>query len=364
MQIVPKNRVVAKVPTAGTCIMRDQVVGLLLRVADRLGVPIHWGHKLMDVDLEARTCSFEGNSRRLKVHVGVCVVGADGNYSSVRRVCESKTNLQVQTETWGVQMRYMLAPDPPAESLPEQVDGSSHYVLGADGYVCQQPDGRWSMSMSAIPGVSKPFLLSEEATPENLAELRKLCEENATPFAEHLLTSDEIYKSFYSCRPFKGLIVKCSTLAPMDWIALIGDAAHAVAPFTGEGINSALESATILGNVLSKGGSCSDFDCERREDAHAVYGIALRNRAIVCGTPKEKCANTLMTIMLGIGKKCCCVKGTIQDYMLGKKAEEGVWRYSELAALDNRQRRCLYPCGMCCYSVCCGCKKAEESEHE
>merc|ERR1712037_203621 len=104
-----------------------------------------------------------------------------------------------------------------------------------------------------------------------------------------------------------------------------GDAAHGVAPFTGEGINSALESAMILANVLIQGGSCRQFDDERRLDAHAVHEIALRNRAIVVGDPTELCANTFVTIMLGIGKKLGCVGGTIQDYMLGKRASEGVW---------------------------------------
>merc|ERR1712194_678307 len=100
-------------------------------------------------------------------------------------------------------------------------------------------------------------------SPENVALLRELCEAKATPFAKHLLTNDDVYRSFFSCRAFNGLIVKCSTLAPTDWIALIGDAAHGVAPFTGEGINSALESASILADVLINGGSATDFDSRR-----------------------------------------------------------------------------------------------------
>jgi 2-polyprenyl-6-methoxyphenol hydroxylase-like FAD-dependent oxidoreductase len=163
-------------------------------------------------------------------------VAADGNWSKVRRICEERTDLHVESEEWGVRLRYMLAPDPsPSSRMPDTVDGSVHYVLGADGYVCQQPNGDWSVSMSDPTGENDDWLLSEDSSAQNIARLRELCEAKASPFAEHLLTSDEIYRSHFSCKTFDGKLIKCSTLAPVDWVGLVGDAGHAVAPYTGEG---------------------------------------------------------------------------------------------------------------------------------
>ena len=34
------------------------------------------------------------------------------------------------------------------------------------------------------------------------AKLRALCEKVAAPFAQHLLTSDDIYATFFKCRAF------------------------------------------------------------------------------------------------------------------------------------------------------------------
>ena len=68
----------------------------------------------------------------------------------------------------------------------------------------------------------------------------------------------------------------------------MGDAGHAVAPFTGEGMNSALESAALLARVVNAGGSCAQYDEQRREDAHALWDIALRNKTIVVGTPRSR----------------------------------------------------------------------------
>lgn len=219
---------------------------------------------------------------------------------------------------------------------------------------CANSQMEWSLSYSVLPH-SPEFLSSSEPTPENVAKLKAYCASNSKLFAENLLTSDQVHESFFSCRAFRGDIVKCSSLAPAEWVALIGDAAHAVAPFTGEGINSALESASILANVIIRGGSCKDFDNERREDAHAAYAIACRNRRIVAGTPQQKCTNTFGSIVLGICKKRGCVTGTMQDYMLGRKSANGVWRYSDLIRMDRRQRCCLDPCGMSCFFLCCCC---------
>merc|ERR1712174_75369 len=90
---------------------------------------------------------------------------------------------------------------------------------------------------------------SNDPSPENIAKLKAFITSKESPasyFAEHLSIDDESYASFFKRNIFSGSIIKCSTLAPTDWIALIGDAGHAVAPYTGEGVNSSLESAFVL----------------------------------------------------------------------------------------------------------------------
>jgi len=273
-------------------------------------------------------------------------------------------------------MRYLLTPNPKHTGqppLPATIDGAKHYVLGGDGYVCQQPNGDWSMSLSLtndcadfpeqwltkrrLKGRLKVLTMdycmkSDDPSPENISKLTAYCQQ-AVPsdFVKHLLTNEDIYASFFQHRIFGGTIIKCSTLAPTNWIALIGDAAHAVAPYTGEGVNSALESASVLVEVLSRtndnnNNTCTDFDHVRREDVHALNEFALRNRKLVAGTPTQKRVNLVGTILLGIGKKLHIVSAVMQDYMLGAKAQErDVVSYSELVAMDKRQRRLLDPFG-------------------
>ena len=373
--ILSGEKTVASVASYGLCIMRDQLVGLLLEVADQMNIPIYWKHKFVSIDIDNRNAVFElepkgddddgqedpiKTENKIIVPVEQALVGADGNYSRVRRECESTHHLlTVQEWEWGIRMRYLLAPNPKNTALPPTIDGAVHYVLGADGYVCQQPNGDWSMTLS-ITDESEDFMTSDDPSPENIAKLKAKCQESAAGmFAEHLLTSDEIYASFFQHRVFGGSIIKCSTLAPTDWIALIGDAAHAVAPYTGEGVNSALESASVLAATFCRktdnntnNNTCADFDDLRRKDAHALNEYALRNRTIVAGTPSQKCVNTFGTIVLSIGKKTGFVSAIMQDYMGGAKAKDkDPVPYTELIAMDKRQRRLLDPLGLLCFNT-------------
>merc|ERR1712039_398389 len=100
---------------------------------------------------------------------------------------------------------------------------------------------------------------SNDPNHENITKLKAHVKESAAgTFADDLLRSDDTYASYFKNNCFGGSIIKCSTLAPTDWIALIGDAGHAVAPYMGEGVNASLESACVLvSTTLSSYGTTS-----------------------------------------------------------------------------------------------------------
>lgn len=342
LHIVPGNRTVAKVPTWGTGIMRDQAAQILLESAEQSpNITFFWEHKILDVDVANRACTFrrpDGLQETMRV---TRLVAADGNRSQVRQACEKAVpGFTVEADPWGFQLRFMNS-RPNVD--PRSADPALHYVLGDKGYMCQQPNAVWSVSLRVLPEQDEDFLTANEATADRIGRLREYTETQARLAAD--LLDEQAYRDFYSCRAFGGLVVKCSCLNPAGWICLIGDAAHAVQPATGEGINSGLEDAAVLGRAVVEHPEdpFAAFDAEQRPNAHALNQLALQaKQKVVSPPPRQQAANIMVTIGLGIAKKLHIVEGTAQDFMLGEKArQQGVKPYAELLAMDARQTRGL-----------------------
>ena len=75
-----------------------------------------------------------------------------------------------QADDWGFQLRFMTGRGVPGQTA---VDPANHFVLGDKGYVCQQPDGVWSVSLRVLPESDEDFMTAEVATEDNLQRLRE-----------------------------------------------------------------------------------------------------------------------------------------------------------------------------------------------
>jgi kynurenine 3-monooxygenase len=345
LHVVPNNRTVARVKTFGTGIMRDQVAQVLLEEAEaEETVTLFWEHKFSCIDFATRRCTFTLPDLSEVSFSAARVVAADGNRSKIRTACEKEVEgFSASADPWGFQLRFMTSKGTPGQT---EVDSSVHFVLGDKGYICQQPDGVWSISLRVLPDSDEDFLTAEEATEERVQQLRKYVQTYAKFADEHLL-DDEAYQRYYSCRAFDGVVVKCSSLSPLDWLCFIGDAAHAVQPATGEGINSGLEDAAVLARAVKEHpeNPLAAYDAAHRRNSHALNVLALQAKELVVGTtPRKNAANVMTTIGLGIGKKLRIVEGTKQDFMLGEKARTvGVRSYADLVEMERRQTKWLRP---------------------
>merc|ERR1712032_1498910 len=240
----------------------------------------------------------------------------------------------------GFQLRFLTS-KPGLQSA--QVDAATHYVLGDKGYVCQQPNGVWNVSLRVLPGFDEDFLTANESTPGRIEKLKEYIAQHAG-IAQELL-DDDSYRRFYEGRAFDGVVVKCSCLNPAGWIAVIGDAAHAVQPATGEGINSGLEDAAVLAAAVLQNplDPFSAFDLQHRANAHALQKLAMKARDLVVpASDRARAVDTMVTIGLGVAKKLNIIEGTKQDFMLGELARtRGVKSYAELEEMERWQTRGL-----------------------
>lgn len=84
-------------------------------------------------------------------------------------------------------------------------------------------------------------------------------------------------------------MISCDTLAYEDSVLLMGDAAHTIAPFLGQGINLGLEDCMILEALLKKypgnqAAALSEYERDRRVEGDAAAALSLANYVELSGT--------------------------------------------------------------------------------
>jgi kynurenine 3-monooxygenase len=113
-----------------------------------------------------------------------------------------------------------------------------------------------TVQWTAVIGISeddndKELLLSENATNENISALKAYIKRVAPELLDIFPESnDEPYRKYFGKRSFNGSIVEVNALNYEEFCCLLGDAAHSLIPPTGEGINSGLEDAMILYELM------------------------------------------------------------------------------------------------------------------
>jgi kynurenine 3-monooxygenase len=75
--------------------------------------------------------------------------------------------------------------------------------------------------------------------------------------------------------------MRCSHYHHSDKIVLLGDAAHAMVPFYGQGMNAGFEDLSVLSSILSTQPNLTiafeEYSKKRKADAHAICDLALYN---------------------------------------------------------------------------------------
>src|SRR5205085_11039743 len=101
-------------------------------------------------------------------------------------------------------------------------------------------------------------------------------------FADAVPLMPTLEEDFFT-NPTSSLVtVKCFPWIREDKFALIGDAAHAIVPFFGQGMNCGFEDCSVLNSLLEKYGDdwkkiLSEFQTQRKPDADAIAELALNN---------------------------------------------------------------------------------------
>ena len=246
----------------------------LMDLAEQSGVNIHFSHQLVDVDLNTATAGFK-HGEEIKTVESDFLVGADGAFSEVRN--------ELIKKPWSNYSQYYIDYAYKEFSIPANEDGS-HQIEKNALHIWPRKD----FMLIALPNPDGSFTLtlffskSGELSFDSLDSIEKAEEFFSTYFADALALMPQ-FREEYTTNPAAAMvIVKCFPWTFQDKVMLIGDAAHAIVPFYGQGMNCCFEDCFVFDELLqSHDGNWSElmrkYENSRKPNADAIAELALRN---------------------------------------------------------------------------------------
>lgn len=249
----------------------------LLNIAGEFpNVQFFFDHRCADVDLEHPRITFEDlKTNAFKTVDAPLIFAADGAFSAVRYAIQ-KTDRFNYTQFY-LEHGYKELSIPPGPDGSHRLDPSALHIWP-----------RGNFMLIALPNADGSFTCTLFLPFEGEVSFEKLTDNAAVTaffqryFSDALAQMPTLLEDF-NTNPTSSLItVKC---APWQWqnrILLIGDAAHAIVPFYGQGMNAGFEDCTILDAMHDDlGGDWSkiipQFAQQRKADGDAIAELAQRN---------------------------------------------------------------------------------------
>ena len=260
-------------------VARGPLNRILLEAAEATGgVQVHFEHRLSDFKYNAEGVALDFEDQGEVAHHRI--LGTDGAFSAVRQ-------RMMKTDRFDFSQSYLehgykeIAMPPNAEG-GFAIDPEALHIW---------PRGHFMLM--ALPNPDKTFtctLFAPFNGPNGFSEIPDAQSARAY-FGSHFPDVLDLVPNFdqdWNANPTSSLITtRCSPWHIENRVLLMGDAAHAIVPFYGQGMNSGFEDARVLADLLDDHGGdpsqqewgaiMSKFTELRKANGDAIGDLALRN---------------------------------------------------------------------------------------
>ncbi|MCO6147058.1 NAD(P)/FAD-dependent oxidoreductase [Flavobacterium sp. NRK1] len=248
----------------------------MINLAEAEGVDFFFETKIWDVTMADATLHAgeeeKGPWEDLKYDI---VFGADGAFSRIRHRMQRQSMFNYSQEFLNTGYKELNIPSNPDGT--HKLDKNSLHIWPRQDFM-----------LIALPNLDGSFTctLFMPFEGENSFESLKDKETLETFFATHFPSTIEVIPNLvedFFKNPTSTLVtMKCYPWTYKDKVALIGDAAHAIVPFYGHGMNAGFEDITILNQLMQQYGDdweaiFKEYQVSRKPNADAIAELSYRN---------------------------------------------------------------------------------------
>lgn len=258
-------------------VSRGELNARLMDLAEENGVDIFFNRRCTNIDWDRNLIHFtsEQEARQDAVDADL-IFGADGAYSAARLTHQLQHD-RFQYQQYYIDFGYKELAIPPGTNGEFQLEQNALHIWPRGNYM-----------LIALPNTDASFTCTLFFPFEGNPSFESLNNPQTVRefFNKHFTDASQLMPNLeeqFAHNPTSSLVtIKCFPWIREDNFALIGDAAHAIVPFFGQGMNCGFEDCSVLDKLVSKyEGNWKSilpaYQELRKPDCDAIADLAINN---------------------------------------------------------------------------------------
>ena len=258
-------------------VSRAQLNMELMTLAEETGnVTIRFNHQLLSADLEQNKLLFQLSDSLEEIELPFKrVIGCDGSASIIRKSIVEKADIQYVKKPLGHGYKELTIP--PLESGKFRIEPNALHIWPRGNHMLiALPNNDCSFTCTLFFPMTGATSFETVKTEKDILDLFQ------SQFHDAIKLMPNLVEDFQKNSTGDLASVYCKPWHLGDKALLIGDAAHAVVPFFGQGMNASFQDCSTLAKLMGQNENdwktiFNTFSSVQVENGHAIADMAIEN---------------------------------------------------------------------------------------